>query len=268
MAVSGKKRRTRRPPRNLSGRKKTGMPADQALTRLVLLRHGQSIWNHEGRFTGWSDVALSARGEAEAKKAGSVLKQCGFTFDVCFTSELKRAQHTLSLIQSVIQLNHLPVYQDWRLNERHYGALEGLRRLEAIWQFGIWPILDCQLCFDATPPLLTTEDPRAPANQMRYASIDRTRLPLAESLSQTLHRVQPLWHDKILPEIRQGKRLLIVSHKNLLRTLVMQLDGLTPSQAMRLPFATGKPLCYELNAQLKPVRRYYLDSSAESAGII
>lgn len=234
------------------------MPTDQALTRLVLLRHGQSIWNHEGRFTGWSDVALSARGEVEARQAGIILKQCGFTFDACFTSELKRAQHTLALIQSVMQLNQLPVYQDWRLNERHYGALEGLRRLEAVWQFGIWPILDCQLRSGATPPLLATEDPRAPANQMRYAFIDPEYLPLAESLDQTMNRVQPLWHNTILPEIRQGKRLLIVSHKNLLKTLMMLLEELTPWQAMRLPISTGKPLCYELDIQLKPIRRYYL----------
>jgi len=231
---------------------------DQALTRLVLLRHGQSIWNHEGRFTGWSDVALSARGETEARQAGNILKQCGFTFDACFTSELKRAQHTLALIQSVMQLEQLPAYRDWRLNERHYGALEGLRRLEAIRQFGIWSILDCQLRSSAVPPLLTTEDPRAPVNQARYASIDRACLPLAESLDQTMNRVQPFWHDTILPKIRQGKRLLIVSHKNLLKTLMMQLERLTPWQAMRLPISTGKPLCYELDFQLKPIRRYYV----------
>ncbi len=234
------------------------MPTSQTLTQLVLLRHGQSIWNHEGRFTGWSDVALSARGEAEAKMAGAILKQHGVTFDACFTSELIRARDTLTLLQSVMQLDHIPTYQSWRLNERHYGALEGLRRLEAIRQFGIWPILDCQLRFDAMPPLLTTEDPRAPLNQSRYASIDRMYLPLAESLRQTLHRALPLWQESILPEIQQGKRLLIVSHKNLLKTLMMQLEGLTPWQAVRLPIATGKPLCYELDAQLKPMRRYYL----------
>lgn len=234
------------------------MSGDQVLTRLVLLRHGQSIWNHEGRFTGWSDVALSARGETEAKQAGNILKHCGFTFDACFTSELKRAQHTLALIQSVMQLDQLKIYQDWRLNERHYGALEGLRRLEAVRKFGIWPILDCQLRSHAVPPLLTAGDPRAPANQARYASIERTSLPLAESLLQALNRVQPLWQDIILPEMRQGKQLLIISHKNLLKTLAMQLEELTSWQAMRLHIATGKPLCYDLNDQLKPIRRYYL----------
>lgn len=234
------------------------MPSSQTVTRLVLLRHGQSIWNHEGRFTGWSDVALSARGEVEAEQAGNILKQCGFTFDACFTSELRRAQHTLALILSVMRLEQLPVYRDWRLNERHYGALEGLRRLEAIRRFGIWPILECQLNSNAAPPLLTEEDPRAPANQMRYASIDRSCLPLAESLNQTRDRVQPLWRDTILSQIRQGKRLLIVSHKNLLKTLIMQLEGLMPWQAIRLSIATGKPLCYELDKQLMPIRRYYL----------
>ncbi|MDT8364304.1 MAG: 2,3-bisphosphoglycerate-dependent phosphoglycerate mutase [Nitrosomonas sp.] len=237
------------------------MSLDQASIRLVLLRHGQSVWNHEGRFTGWSDVALSARGEAEARRAGVILKQCGFTFDACFTSELKRAQNTLARIQSVMRSGHLPVYRDWRLNERHYGALEGLRRFDAVRQFGIRPVLDCQLRFDSVPPLLAIEDPRAPANQPCYASIDRTCLPLAESLHQTLYRVLPLWQGAILPEIQKGRQLLIVSHKNLLKTLMMQLEGLTHWQAMRLPITTGKPLCYELDAQLKPVRRYYLVAS-------
>jgi 2,3-bisphosphoglycerate-dependent phosphoglycerate mutase len=231
---------------------------NQVLTRLVLLRHGQSIWNHDRHFTGWSDIALSPGGEKEAKRVGFLLKQAGFTFDACFTSELRRARDTLTLILSAMNLCHLPVYQSWRLNERHYGALEGMRRWEAIQKFGIWPVMNCQIQFDAIPPRLASDDLRAPINQQRYAAIDHSQLPLAESLRQTLVRAQPLWQQSILPEIQQGRRLLIVSHRNLLRTLIMQLEGLTDFQVMRLSVATGRPLCYELDASLKPIRRYYL----------
>ncbi len=228
------------------------------MIQLVLLRHGQSIWNHDRHFTGWSDVALSPQGEEEAKRAGRLLKQAGFTFDICFSSELKRAQDTLAIILSAMDLNCLPIQQSWRLNERHYGALEGMRRWAAIRKFGIWSIVNCQIRFDAIPPRLAPDDPRAPVNQQRYAAIDRSQLPLAESMQQTLERLLPAWQKVILPEIKHGKRLLIVSHKNLLRTLIMQLEGLTSSQTMRLSIATGQPLCYELDTLLKPVKRYYL----------
>ncbi len=240
------------------------MNETQRLTRLVLLRHGQSIWNQDRHFTGWSDVALSSHGKEEAERAGRLLKQAGFTFDVCFCSELKRAGDTLALILSAMGLDSLPVYRSWRLNERHYGGLEGMRRWAAVRKFGIWPILNCQLRFDAVPPLLLSDDPRAPVNQQRYAFIDSSQLPLAESMQQTLERVQPLWQQTILPEIRQGRDLLVVSHRNLLKTLVMQLEGLTDRQVMRLAIPTGRPLCYEFDfsslnrAPLKPVKHYYL----------
>lgn len=226
--------------------------------RLVLLRHGQSIWNQDRHFTGWGDIVLSPQGEQEALRAGHLLKQAGFTFDACFCSELQRASDTLAIVQSVMGLNHLSTYRTWRLNERHYGALEGMRPWAAIRKFGIWSTMKSQIRFDAAPPLLMPDDPRAPVNQPRYAAVDRTQLPLAESMQQTLERVRPLWQETILPEIRQGKRLLIVSHQNLLKTLVMQLEGLTGAQIMRLSITTGHPLCYELDHSLVPVKRYYL----------
>lgn len=224
----------------------------------MLLRHGQSIWNHDKHFTGWSDIALSPDGEEEAKRAGLLLKRAGFVFDKCFTSQLKRAQDTLTLVLSTMNPGNLPVYQSWRLNERHYGALEGMRRWEAIRKFGIWPVVSCQIQFDATPPSLASDDPRAPINQQRYAGINHSQLPLAESLQQTLDRVLPLWQGSVLPEIQKGRHLLIVSHRSLLRTLIMQLEGLTRSQVMRLSIATGQPICYEFDASLRPVKRYYV----------
>lgn len=234
------------------------MSKAQKLTRLVLLRHGQSIWNKNRHFTGWSDIALSLQGEEEARNAGQLLMRAGFIFDACYSSELKRARDTLTTIQMVMGLNHLPTHRNWRLNERHYGALEGMRPWAAIRKFGVWPVLRTQLYFDAAPPLLKADDHRAPANQQHYAAVDRSQLPLAESVEQALMRVQPFFQETLLPEIRQGKRLLIVSHKGTLRTLIMQLEGLTGAQAMRLSITTGRPLCYELDSSLNPVNRYYL----------
>lgn len=234
------------------------MDKSQELTRLVLLRHGQSVWNQKRHFTGWGDIALSPQGEAEARRAGQLLKQAGFTFDACFCSELKRANDTLASVQLEMGLHQLPVYRIWRLNERHYGALEGMRPWAAIRKFGIWPVLKTQIQFDAIPPSLTLDDPRAPVNQQRYKVIDRAQLPLAESMQQALERVKPFWEKTIVPEIVQRKRLLIVSHQGLLKILAMQLEGLTGAQMMRLSIATARPLCYELDGSLKPVNRYYL----------
>ncbi|MXS85119.1 2,3-bisphosphoglycerate-dependent phosphoglycerate mutase [Nitrosomonas sp. HPC101] len=230
----------------------------QETTRLVLLRHGQSVWNQDRHFTGWSDIALSPQGKAEADNAGRLLIQAGFTFDVCYSSELKRARDTLATVQTVMGLNHLPVHRSWRLNERHYGALEGMRPWAAIRKFGIWPALGSQFLFTARPPALMLNDPRAPGGQQRYVAIDRSQLPLAESMQQALERVLPFWQETILSEVKQGKRLLVVSHKGLLKMLIMQLEGLTSARAMRLSIPTGRPLCYELDSLLKPVNRYCL----------
>lgn len=233
----------------------------QKITQLVLLRHGQSIWNRDKKFTGWSDVALSPGGEKEAEQAAYLLKQAGFTFDRCFSSTLKRASTTAQIVLSAMQLD-IPIQESWRLNERHYGALESMERWQAIKKFGIWPILGCQIKFDAAPPYLTTEDPRFPGNQSCYAGIDKDELPLGESMQQTLARFQPYWQETIQPELQQGKRTLIVCHKNTLRTLMMLLDHLTPRQVMKLTLATGRPLIYELDPQLNPIRHYYVDKLA------
>ncbi len=226
----------------------------------MLLRHGQSVWNRDKVFTGWSDVELSPKGLQEAEQAGQMLKEAGFHFDLCFTSMLKRAIQTQQIATQAMGLDDLPIQRDWRLNERHYGALEGLRRWTAVKKFGLWSILGGQLRFNASPPYLDAKDPRFPGNQPRYADIDKTDLPLGESLQQAHARLLPYWQQTIMPEIQQGKRILIVSHKNILRTLMMELDQLSPRQVMKLSMATGRPLVYELDHKLKPLRHYYVDS--------
>lgn len=230
----------------------------QHITQLVLLRHGQSIWNRDKKFTGWSDIPLSAKGEQEAEQAAYLLKQAGLTFDLCFTSSLQRAKTTARIVLSAMQLD-LPVHESWRLNERHYGALEGMERWPAIKKFGIWPILGCQIKFDATPPYLDAHDPRFPGNLPGYAGIDKNELPLGESMQNTLARVKPYWEETIQPEIQHGKRVLIVSHRNTLRVVTMLLEHLTSRQVMKTRLATGRPLVYELDQQGHAVRHYYVD---------
>lgn len=232
--------------------------SQQHITQLVLLRHGQSIWNRDKKFTGWSDIPLSAKGEQEAEQAAYLLKQAGLTFDLCFTSSLQRAKTTARIVLSAMQLD-LPVHESWRLNERHYGALEGMERWPAIKKFGIWPILGCQIKFDATPPYLDAHDPRFPGNLPGYAGIDKNELPLGESMQNTLARVKPYWEETIQPEIQHGKRVLIVSHRNTLRVVTMLLEHLTAAQVMKTRLATGRPLVYELDQQGHTVRHYYVD---------
>ncbi|TDI75157.1 MAG: 2,3-bisphosphoglycerate-dependent phosphoglycerate mutase [Betaproteobacteria bacterium] len=229
------------------------------MTQLILLRHGQSTWNRDKRFTGWSDVALSPQGEQEAERAGRLLKETGYTFDVCFTSELKRSTDTLRIILSTMGLSNIPIRQNWRLNERHYGALEGIERWAAIKKFGIWPVVGCQLKFSVSPPSLDPADKRFPGNQPRYSDIVQNELPLAESLQQTQVRMLSYWQGTIIPELQNGKRILIVSHKNILRTLMMQLDGISNIEVMKLSIATCRPLVYELNNKLRAVQKHYVD---------
>lgn len=234
--------------------------ARQATTRLVLLRHGQSIWNRDKVFTGWSDVALSPKGEQEAKRAGDLLRQAGFVFDCCFASTLQRAGETAKTVLETMRIDAVPIRYSWRLNERHYGALEGMGRLAAVRKFGVWPVLRTQIRYDGKPPMLDLDDTRYPGNQPRYADIDKTELPLGESLQQAARRLHPYWQHVIRPEVEQGRNVLIVSHKNVLRALMGQLDGLTQRQVMKLKLATGRPLIYEFDAQLQPIRHYYADS--------
>lgn len=229
-----------------------------AITKLVLLRHGQSIWNRDKIFTGWSDVALSPKGEQEAKQAALLLQQAGFTFDLCFTSMLQRASTTARIVLAAMQLD-IPIHPNWRLNERHYGALEGMERWPAIKQFGVWPILGCQIKFDAIPPVLHRDDIRYPGHQQLYADIDPGLLPVGESMQQTLARLKPYWLETLLPEIHDGKRILIVSHRNTLRVLMMLLDQLIPLQVMKQKLATGRPIVYELDQQGRALQHYYAD---------
>ena len=238
-----------------SGKKETA----QKITRLVLLRHGQSVWNRDRVFTGWSDAALSPKGRQEAENAGRLLKQTGILFDSCFSSTLQRASETAKTVLATMELAELPIQKSWRLNERHYGALEGMGRLSAVRKFGLWPVLRTQIQFDGEPPKLEMDDGRFPGNQPKYAAVEKNELPRGESLKQAKDRLQPYWQDAIKPEIQQGKCVLVVSHKNVLRTLMMQLDNLTEMQVMKLKLATGRPLVYELDHELKPVRHYYVD---------
>ncbi len=234
------------------------MSKPQVFTQLVLLRHGQSIWNRDKVFTGWSDIEISSKGKQEAIRAGNLLKETGHAFDICFTSELKRASNTLEIVLATMESQGLPVQRSWRLNERHYGALEGIKRWHAVIKYGIWPVLGCQLLFNASPPPLSPDDTRYPGNQACYAAINKNELPLAESMQQTLTRTMPYWQQIIVPQLQLGKSALIVSHKNTLRTLIMQLDKLSCTQVMRLSLATCRPLVYELSHELNPIDKYYL----------
>jgi len=228
------------------------------IIQLVLLRHGQSVWNRDKVFTGWSDVELSPKGRQEAEQAGQMLKDAGFYFDLCFTSMLKRAIQTQQIATQTMGLNDLPIQRDWRLNERHYGALEGIPHWDAIVQFGLWPILMSQVKFTVPPPTLDATDPRFPGNQDRYSAINPGELPLTESMEHTHARIQPYWQETIVPEIQAGKRILIVSHNNILRTLMMHLDNLSQTQVMKLSLATAKPVVYELDSELKAIQHYNL----------
>lgn len=231
---------------------------------LVLLRHGQSTWNLENRFTGWTDVDLSSAGEQEAAEGARLIQEAGLTFDICHTSVLKRAIRTLNIVQEHTDLLWLPVYRNWRLNERHYGALQGLNKAETAKQYGDEQVLIWRRSYDTPPPPLTPDDPRFPGKDRRYGEIPASELPLCESLKDTVARALPLWHETISKEILSGKRVLIAAHGNSLRALVMHLDNMTPDEIMQLNIPTGLPLVYELDDALRPLRHYYLGNPEEA----
>lgn len=234
--------------------------------RLVLLRHGESTWNKENRFTGWTDVDLSPRGVSEATEAGRLLKDGGYAFDVAFTSVLKRAIRTLHIALEAMDLVWIPEIKDWRLNERHYGALQGLDKAETAAKHGDEQIKIWRRSYDIPPPPITVDDPRHPSHDPRYASLAPSELPLTESLKDTVARFLPYWHDTIAPHVRSGRRVLIAAHGNSLRALVKYLDDMSDAEIVELNIPTGIPLVYELNDALKPVRRYYLgDADAAAA---
>jgi 2,3-bisphosphoglycerate-dependent phosphoglycerate mutase len=226
--------------------------------KLVLLRHGESVWNKENRFTGWTDVDLSAKGLEEAKQAGEVLKQAGYTFDVAYTSVLKRAIRTLWTVLDEMDLMWLPVHRHWRLNERHYGALQGLNKAETAQQHGEEKVKIWRRSYDIPPPALDKADKRYPGHDRRYQHLDERDIPLTESLKDTVARFLPLWLETIAPEVSKGKRVLITAHGNSLRALMKYLDNISEREIVELNVPTGMPLVYELDSQLKPLKHYYL----------
>jgi 2,3-bisphosphoglycerate-dependent phosphoglycerate mutase len=233
--------------------------------KLVLLRHGESIWNKENRFTGWTDVDLSDRGREEAREAGQLLKEGGYVFDIALTSVLKRAIRTLDIAVDVLDRMWIPVDKHWRLNERHYGALQGLDKAMTAAKHGEAQTKIWRRSYDIPPPPLTAEDERHPARDPRYASLDPTELPLTESLKDTVARFLPYWHQTVAPAIRSGNRVLITAHGNSLRALVKYLDHIPDQDIVELNIPTGIPLVYELDNELQPLRHYYLGDPAKAA---
>jgi 2,3-bisphosphoglycerate-dependent phosphoglycerate mutase len=226
--------------------------------KVVLLRHGESTWNKENRFTGWTDVDLSETGREEAKKAGQLLKQEGFAFDVAYTSVLKRAIRTLWIAMDELDLLWVPVIRHWRLNERHYGALQGLNKAETAAKHGEEQIKIWRRSYDVPPPALTKDDPRYPGHDPRYADLTESELPLTECLKDTVERFLPYWHHEIAPAIAAGRKVIIAAHGNSLRALVKYLDDISDDAIVELNIPTGIPLVYELDARLKPIRSEYL----------
>lgn len=228
------------------------------MIKLVLLRHGESTWNLENRFTGWTDVDLTPRGREEAKEAGRLLREGGYLFDVAHTSLLKRAIRTLWITLDALDQMWVPVYKTWRLNERHYGALQGLNKAETAAKYGEAQVKVWRRSFADPPPVLTVEDEGYPGRDPRYADLKKDELPLTESLKDTIARFLPYWHRQIVPDIEEGKRALIAAHGNSLRALVKHLDGVSEADIVELNIPTGIPLVYELDEKLKPLRHYYL----------
>jgi 2,3-bisphosphoglycerate-dependent phosphoglycerate mutase len=233
--------------------------------KVVLLRHGESEWNRENRFTGWTDVDLSEKGLKEAKAAGQLLKSEGYTFDLAFTSVLKRAIRTLWMGLDEMELQWIPVVRDWRLNERHYGGLQGLNKSETAAKYGESQVKIWRRSYDIPPPPLEKTDPRFPGHDRRYASLTPAELPLTECLKDTVARFLPMWHETIAPVIKTGKRVIIAAHGNSLRALVMYLDNIPESEIVELNIPTGIPLVYELDQSLKPIKHYYLGDQAAIA---
>lgn len=228
------------------------------MIKFVLVRHGQSIWNLENRFTGWTDVPLSEKGVKEAQEAGMVLKEKGFTFDLAFTSVLKRAEDTLDYILKEMDLSDIEIRHSWRLNERHYGALQGLNKDETKKKYGEEQVKLWRRSADVRPPALTKEDERYPGHDPKYKDLTEEELPTTENLIDTIHRVITYWNSDIKQELEQGKQVIIVAHGNSLRGLMKYLDNMSDEEVMNLEIETGNPICYELNDDLTPIRHYYL----------
>ena len=228
------------------------------MIKLVLVRHGQSQWNLENRFTGWTDVELSEQGIKEAKEAGKVLKEKGFEFDVAYTSVLKRANDTLNFILEELGEKNIPIKKSWRLNERHYGALQGLNKDETRQKYGAEQVLLWRRSTDVKPPELSEADERYPGNDPKYSDLSKEDLPKTENLIDTINRVMVYWDSDIKKDLQEGKRVIIAAHGNSLRGLIKYLDNMTDEEIIKLEIETGNPICYELDENLKPINHYYL----------
>ncbi|MFZ5521038.1 MAG: 2,3-diphosphoglycerate-dependent phosphoglycerate mutase [Pseudomonadota bacterium] len=233
--------------------------------KLVLIRHGESTWNLENRFTGWTDVELTPTGISQAMAAGKLLKAEGYDFDIAFTSVLKRAIHTLHYALEEMDRIWLPVVKDWRLNERHYGALQGLNKADMAKQYGDEQVLIWRRSYDTPPPALEANDPRGQRQDLRYAKLAPEQIPLTECLKDTVARVLPFWNEVMAPTIRSGQRVVVAAHGNSIRALVKYLDGISDADIVGLNIPNGIPLVYELDAQLKPIRHYYLGDAEAAA---
>ncbi|QWD77848.1 2,3-diphosphoglycerate-dependent phosphoglycerate mutase [Polynucleobacter sp. MWH-Svant-W18] len=229
------------------------------MKQLVLIRHGESAWNLENRFTGWADVDLTPKGAEQALKAGENLKKAGYEFDVAYTSVLKRAIRTLWHVQDSMDLMWLPVIHSWRLNERHYGALTGLNKAETATKYGDEQVHIWRRSYDVRPPLLEAEDERNPKNDQRYSKLSTEDIPLGECLKDNVDRVLPLWNESIAPALKAGKRVLLVAHGNSIRSLIKYLDQMSDEAIMEINVPNGIPLVYELDDNLKPIQHFYLD---------
>ncbi|MBT3216868.1 MAG: 2,3-diphosphoglycerate-dependent phosphoglycerate mutase [Candidatus Marinimicrobia bacterium] len=241
------------------------------MTTLVLLRHGESQWNLENRFTGWTDVGLTLRGQDEAKSSGRILKEDGYKFDVIHTSVLTRAIRTMELCLDAMNLKDIPIYYHWRLNERHYGALQGLNKAETAEEYGEEQVHIWRRSYTTSPPKLDFDDERHPRFADLYKNFAPEELPASECLKDTVERFLPYWHDQIAPDVKSGKRILIVAHGNSLRALVKYLDNISDEEIVDLNIPTGVPLVYELAEDLKPINHYYLgdqDAIAEKAAAV
>ncbi|MBE2263143.1 MAG: 2,3-diphosphoglycerate-dependent phosphoglycerate mutase [Burkholderiaceae bacterium] len=233
--------------------------------KLVLIRHGESTWNLENRFTGWTDVPLTPTGVEQARQAGQLLKEAGYEFDLCYTSVLKRAIHTLWRVLDEMDRPWLPVINSWKLNERHYGALQGLDKAETARKYGDAQVLIWRRSYDTPPPALEPSDPRCERGDLRYARLEPGMVPLSECLKDTVARVLPYWDESIAPAIRAGKKVMVAAHGNSIRALIKYLDGISDDDIINLNIPNGIPLVYELDDNLKPIRHYYLGDAEAAA---
>ncbi|HNX22571.1 MAG TPA: 2,3-diphosphoglycerate-dependent phosphoglycerate mutase [Spirochaetota bacterium] len=233
--------------------------------KIVLIRHGESLWNKENRFTGWTDVDLSDQGIEEARRGGAILKKEGFVFDAAYTSVLKRAIKTLWIVLEELDQMWIPVHNSWRLNERHYGDLQGLNKSETAGRFGDEQVFIWRRSYDIPPPALDAKDPRNPARDPRYKDLEQNEIPLTECLKDTVFRFLPYWFNTITPAVKEGKRVIIAAHGNSLRALIKHLDNVSETDIVDLNIPTGVPLVYELDQDMKPLKHYYLGDPEEIA---